>query len=109
MSGGSWDYFYHKLNDVKDQLLESNDPLRRALSKQVGLLSKAMHDIECVDSGDLAAGDEVAAIRATLGSKADRLTISELITEGKSLLKKIDSTGGALEALLLKAEGAIDE
>lgn len=67
MSGGSMDYFCYKLDDVSFDL---STPERRAFKKHLELVSKALHDIEWVDSGDYATGDEVEAILACITPQA---------------------------------------
>tara|TARA_R110000868_G_scaffold336554_2_gene597462 strand:- start:929 stop:1219 length:291 start_codon:yes stop_codon:yes gene_type:complete len=67
MSGGSMDYLCYKLDDVSFDL---STPERRAFKKHLELVSKALHDIEWVDSGDYATGDEVEAILACITPQA---------------------------------------
>ena len=52
MSGGSYDYLYHKVEEVADQLDGDRSPLRRAFAEHLHKVAKALHDIEWVDSGD---------------------------------------------------------
>ena len=68
MSGGSWDYFYGRLEDVASRLQCERDPLRKAFGAHLQKCAKALHDIEWVDSCDYSPGDEVEAIKAVLGS-----------------------------------------
>ena len=65
MSGGSMDYFFGRVRDVADSM-DTTSPLRRAFVAHLRLVSKALHDIEWVDSGDYAIGDDDEAIRACL-------------------------------------------
>lgn len=67
MSGGSMDYFCYELDDVSFDL---STPERKAFKKHLELVSKALHDIEWVDSGDYATGDEVEAILACITPQA---------------------------------------
>lgn len=61
MSGGSYDYICHKIDDIEIQ--GTRDNKRRLLfQKLLKLVAKAMHDIEWVDSGDCGDGDENKAI-----------------------------------------------
>jgi len=69
MSGGSWDYFYSRLEDVATRLIDSNiNQSEAVLRKALGVLllkcSKALHDIEWVDSCDYGIGDEREALEA---------------------------------------------
>lgn len=66
MSGGSYDYIYFKIEELAQQFLEQDDPLRKQLGEHLKLVAKALHDIEWVDSGDYGIGDDVAAIKAVL-------------------------------------------
>lgn len=66
MSGGSWDYLYHRIQECADRLAESQDPRRLAMAPHVARLAEAMHDIEWVDSCDYGPGQEVASIDAFL-------------------------------------------
>jgi hypothetical protein len=72
MSGGRYDYAYQKVEDMAEQLAESKSPLRRAFAKHLMLVSKAMHDVEWVDSGDYGEGDDAKAIELALGGQIDR-------------------------------------
>lgn len=63
MSGGSMDYLYSRVDDASFEL---NTPERRAFKKHLELVSKALHDIEWVDSGDYATGDETGTILACI-------------------------------------------
>lgn len=68
MSGGSWDYVYRRFDDVADRLDSSADIRRRHLGVIIRDVAKALHDIEWVDSGDYAPGDEYAAIDSVVGT-----------------------------------------
>lgn len=72
MSGGSWDYFYCKLEEVGFRLRRDSKPLRAALGLLLLQASKAMHDIEWNDSCD-GSDTEDANIIATLGTQAPAL------------------------------------
>jgi len=85
MSGGSWDYFYSKLEDVAQQLILSNCEYRRAMGLKLLLAADAMHDIEWVDSADMTYPAEIPAIRKFLGDNAQVLIMAELIKEAKEL------------------------
>jgi hypothetical protein len=93
MSGGSWDYFYSSLEDIRVRLQEEKCPHRRALGNQVELLAKAMHDIEWVDSGDWSKGSELPAIKAALGSEADNKAIDVLLKDGSRLIEQLRGLG----------------
>lgn len=68
MSGGSYDYFFGRVNDMADSLRNvDSDPRRTAFKKLLRLVSDALHDIEWVDSCDYAEGDDHKAIDAVFG------------------------------------------
>ena len=63
MSGGSWDYFYRRLDEVASRLCDEESPLRVLMGKKLKKAAIALHDIEWVDSSDCAEGDDEKAIR----------------------------------------------
>lgn len=83
MSGGSWDYFSHRLEEVAIRLKCDKKPNRRALGNMLLKASKALHDIEWVDSDDYGPGDDDAAIMEALGSNASVLILEETIDKAK--------------------------
>src|SRR5438105_3154618 len=78
MSGGSYNYFYSQLEQMK---MRPSTPLRRAFIEHLKLIATALHDIEWVDSGDYGDGDEDAAIRACLEPGCE---LRQLIVEAKA-------------------------
>jgi Mg/Co/Ni transporter MgtE len=88
MSGGSWRYEFSRLQDLAIRLNLEKDPLRRAMSTKVQQLSKAMHDIEWVDSDDYSPGDEIQAINEFLEPEKTVLVLSILRAEAKELIKE---------------------
>lgn len=65
MSGGAYDYIYSRVDDMADSLRRTGtDPRRASFQKLLKIVSKAMHDIEWVDSCDYGIGDDHAAIDA---------------------------------------------
>lgn len=81
MSGGSWNYFFAKLNDVAfalakhetteyedmgQHLNEEQKAARQTLSKVLLELSDVMKDIEWVDSGDTTFPQDVDSINKFL-------------------------------------------
>lgn len=63
MSGGAYEYIYHKLQEVD---VYTKNPTTQRLRFQILLqrVAHALHDIEWVDSGDFGPGDEDNAIDA---------------------------------------------
>ena len=89
MSGGSWDYFYGRLEDVALRLQCERDPLRKAFGSHLQKCAKALHDIEWVDSCDCSPGDEVNAIKAVLGSDGPALVLSESRKQAEAALEQL--------------------
>ena len=92
MSGGSMNYFYHQVEQEARELLKSSNPLRRAFGKHLMDVSKALHDIEWVDSGDYSDDQEEEIIKTVLGNHWKELTIEgalEQIEQIKTDLVKL--------------------
>lgn len=70
MSGGSYDYAFHKIEDLADEI-RADTPLRTAFVEHLRLVAKAARAIEWVDSCDYAKGDEDKPIRACLPEYAE--------------------------------------
>lgn len=90
MSGGSWEYFYCKMEEVAVRLLYDKNIKRRAFGKLMKNCAVAMHDIEWVDSGDCSKGNEMKAIDKCLKFDA-RVCMKELIGEEITRLEKLVS------------------
>lgn len=72
MSGGSLDYVYGRVDDAAQNIMSrSRNPLHRAFAKHLIKVSKALHDLEWVYSGDCSEPDEEEAIRAVLHPSAE--------------------------------------
>ena len=89
MSGGSWDYFYGRLEEVASRLQCERDPLRKAFGSHLQKCAKALHDIEWVDSCDYGKGDEVKAIKAALGPDGPALVLSESRKQAEAALEQL--------------------
>jgi hypothetical protein len=90
MSGGSWDYFYQKLEEVAEQLSTDKEPLRRAFGNHLKDCAIAMYNIEWVDSCDMAKGDERESIEKALGSNAKALEIQQATKEAQDVVNKLE-------------------
>jgi len=86
MSGGSWDYVSHRIQEAAQRLCESKKSERRALGKHMTLIAEAMHDIEWVDSGDSGEGKEIASIMKCI-TPQDVLNAS--IDEAKDMIARL--------------------
>ena len=72
MSGDSLDYVYGRVDDAAQSILSrSRNPLHLAFAKHLIKVSKALHDLEWVYSGDCSEPDEEDAIRAVLHPSAE--------------------------------------
>ena len=94
MSGGSWNYVYRHFEEAASSLLESKCPKRRAFGELVELCSRAMHDIEWVDSCDYGKGDEIEAIKKALafnGKEAECGAIYRMLDAAIDLAEKLKS------------------
>lgn len=70
MSGGSYDYFYIKIEEFANELsISPSEPERLAFKELLLKVAKAAHDIEWVDSGDYGTGRELDSIKEALGVK----------------------------------------
>ena len=94
MSGGSWDYFTYKMDDVANRLKEDKEPLRRAFGEHMRLCAEAVRAVEWVDSGDWGDGDEMEYIRKALGDSAAEKEVSELQKELLTIRNKLNEILG---------------
>ena len=101
MSGGSYNYFCYRAEEVANEI-RTTTPLRRAFVTHLKKVAKAMHDIEWVDSGDNSPGDEDAAILNCLGKSGPALVLAEAIKEAekaaaelKWAIEQAEKMGGA--------------
>lgn len=92
MSGGSYDYFCFKVENIAEQI--GGTPQRDAFAAHLKKVAKALHDIEWVDSCDYGKGDENAAILDVIGpgavidaavsrAEAARDALADLIVKAK--------------------------
>lgn len=93
MSGGSWEYSYHKINEVADMLQEDGDILRRAFGNHMKLIAVAMHDIEWSDSGDIGKDDWRTPVEVVMNDLSStriellKVDARKLIDELKGLIE----------------------
>ena len=93
MSGGSWDYFCFKADDVAGRLCEEKSPLRRALGQHMKLIAYAMHEIEWVDSGDKSSPDDNVAIKAVFEDLSGAKEIEVLLKDAREIIKAMKALG----------------
>jgi hypothetical protein len=86
MSGGSWEHFYGRLQEVADRLEEDRNPLRRAFGAHLQLCVQAMHDIEWVDSADYGVGADVASIKAVVAPTRE---LDEAVEDARIMIERL--------------------
>jgi hypothetical protein len=94
MSGGSWNYFSYKLDEVIDKLALSPNPLRRAMIAKMRLLSEALSAIEWVDSGDYGKDDDKEAITRFLEYNGNEAIKAEIEATAKQAIADIEALSG---------------
>lgn len=101
MSGGAYQYAYSRLEN--DFLWEfsrrANTPERKEFANHISKVIKAMRDIEWVDSGDYAPGDENAAIMECI----DRVELLE------RHIQEAQKAGDMLEELIERSKKEREE
>lgn len=90
MSGGSWDYFYQRLEDIALRLIREDCHYRRALGAQLSMAAMALHAIEWVDSCDFAKGEDIEPIKKALGESCEQLAYEELKKEALDLIDRLN-------------------
>ena len=84
------DYLYSR---VEQASFATNTPLRRAFSRHLFKISKALHDIEWVDSGDCSVGSEEDAIKECI-TKSDIL--EQATQDARAALKDLKEALGEI-------------
>lgn len=90
MSGGSWDYFSFKLEEVATRLCGDKTPLRKAFGKHLKECAEALHQIEWSDSGDTSEDGWKASVRAALKT-SEPMEVSVAREEIKRLRDELDN------------------
>lgn len=93
MSGGSWDYFCFKAEDVADRLCTEKSPLRRALGQHMRLIAHAMHEIEWVDSSDKSSPADTDAIKAVFEDLAESKEMEVLLADARETIDAMKALG----------------
>ena len=72
MSGGSLDYVCYKLDDAIEVIeRRATTVLQKAFAAHLKDVSKALHDLEWVFSGDYSDGDDVEALRKVVNKEME--------------------------------------
>lgn len=69
MSGGHYEFVYHKFEEFARAMLKCKEPYRKAFGRHLLDVAEAAHDIEWVDSGDMSDGDEKEAIMKCINKR----------------------------------------
>ena len=87
MSGGSYNYAYSRVEDMAyDPRIASGSPLRRAFSRHLLLVAKAMKAVEWMDSCDTSdCDDEICEV---LGEHAELRELIAMAEETQAALTK---------------------
>ena len=93
MSGGSWDYICHRVDDTAIRLDGEKCAHRRALGKHLHVIVAALKAIEWVDSGDWVPPDDIDAIKKVFESGPDDPTLDFLLKDGEKLIQDLRSLG----------------
>lgn len=90
MSGGSYEYFHYRIEEVAKEIAmrHSRSAPHRAFAALLMKVAKAMHDVEWVDSGDMGPGDDLEAIQACLSNTDELQAAVEQAKEAMISLEK---------------------
>lgn len=94
MSGGSYGYFYNRVELIADEIAPTT-PLRRAFKAHLAKVARALHDIEWVDSGDSSPGQEDEALHACIGTEAE---LTQVVAEAKAVSENLTKLLAAIES-----------
>ena len=94
MSGGSLDYAFHTVEDAASAVaFRASTNLHRAFAAHLRNVATALHDLECMWSGDSGPGKEEASIRAVVRAEDElRQAIAEAIVIRDELARLIGMT-----------------
>jgi hypothetical protein len=97
MSGGSLNYVFSQVDDAAHEIRRNAEtPLHHAFADHLVKVSKALHDIEWLFSGDYGDGREVEAIREVVSPEA----------ELQSLVARAEAISVDLQRLIVEARHA---
>ena len=96
MSGGSLDYICYKLDDAVDAIEKrATTTLQKAFAAHLRDVSKALHDLEWVFSGDYGEGDETEALSKVVNKKME---LEVATNDARIALKQLQDVLAALDA-----------
>jgi len=96
MSGGSLEYCFYKV-DVAVEVIErrAKTVLQKAFAAHLRDVSKALHDLEWVFSGDYGEGDEIEALSKIVNKKME---LEVATNDAKIALKQLQDALSAQDA-----------
>lgn len=96
MSGGSLDYVCYKVGDAADSIeARATTPLQKAFAAHLRDVSKALHDLEWVFSGDYGDGDEVESLKKVVNKQME---LEAATNDARIALKQLQDVLAALDA-----------
>jgi hypothetical protein len=96
MSGGSLDYVCYRLDDAIDIVASrAKTVLQKAFTAHLRDVSKALHDLEWVFSGDYGEGDETEALSKVVNKKME---LEVATNDARIALKQLQDVLAALDA-----------
>ena len=92
MSGGSLDYVCYRLDDAIDTIeRRATTALHKAFSSHLRDISKALHDLEWVFSGDYGDGDEVESLKKVVNKQME---LEAATNDARTALKQLQDVLG---------------
>lgn len=108
MSGGSMNYLYSRIES--DANFCTDTPMRKAFAAHLMKVTRALHDIEWVDSGDYGPGDDVDAIRECIGdAPALEVAIAQARESITAMFKEINHAVQVLQQSETEGEMSKEE
>lgn len=108
VSGGSWDYFYCRLEEVADRLIEEPGIERKAFGRHLRKCAAALKAIEWVDSCDSSSPHDTDAIRKAIGEGLNGAIAEEAHALACSTLEVVRDALVRLAARPAQEKGAKD-
>ena len=92
MSGGSLDYVCYRLDDAIDTIeRRATTTLHKAFSSHLRDISKALHDLEWVFSGDYCEGQEVESLHKVVNKEME---LEAATNDARTALKQLQDVLG---------------
>ena len=92
MTGGSLDYVCYRLDDAIDTIeRRATTTLHKAFLSHLRDISKALHDLEWVFSGDYGDGDEVESLKKVVNKQME---LEAATNDARTALKQLQDVLG---------------